>query len=190
MFPGADQAMIEVRRARPRADNPPALTESQKEAKALSTPDSLVADRALRGRLLWFVERPEEHGEAAMRYIEDGLLVLSAGRIVAVGETATLRSRLPADAPISDHSGQLIVPGFIDPHLHLPQTQVIASYAANLLEWLNTYTFVEEQKYADAAHAARGAAFFFDELLANGTTTAVAFCSVHAQSAEAFFAES
>jgi guanine deaminase len=164
--------------------------DTRKEAKTLSTHDGLVADRALRGRLLWFVERPEEHGDAAVRYIEDGLLVLAAGRIVAVGETSALRSRLSAGTPLLDHSGKLIVPGFIDPHIHLPQTQVVASYAANLLEWLNTYAFVEEQKYADAAHAARGATFFFDELLANGTTTAVAFCSVHAQSAQAFFAES
>ncbi|PRH88464.1 guanine deaminase [Labrys okinawensis] len=148
------------------------------------------ADTALRGRLLWFVERPEEHGAGAVRYIEDGLLVLAGGRILAVGETSALRPALPAGAVIHDHSGRLITPGFIDPHIHLPQTQVVASWAAQLLDWLNTYTFVEEQKYGDPAHAARGAAFFFDELLSNGTTTAVAFCSVHSASAEAFFAES
>ncbi|MBP0579329.1 guanine deaminase [Labrys sp. LIt4] len=148
------------------------------------------ADTALRGRLLWFVERPEEHGAGAVRYIEDGLLVLAGGMILAVGETSVLRPALPAGAAIHDHSGRLITPGFIDPHIHLPQTQVVASWAAQLLDWLNTYTFVEEQKYGDPAHAARGAAFFFDELLSNGTTTAVAFCSVHSASAEAFFAES
>jgi guanine deaminase len=148
------------------------------------------ADAALRGRLLWFVENPEEQGDSAVRYIEDGMLVLEAGRIVAVGGTAALRPLLPAAVKIRDHAGKLIVPGFIDPHIHLPQTQVVASWAAQLLDWLNTYTFVEEQKYASPAHAARGAAFFFDELLANGTTTAVAFCSVHSASAEAFLAES
>ena len=130
----------------------------EKEVKILDTPDSLAADRALRGRLLWFLDRPEEQGEAAVRYIEDGLLVLQGGKIVAVGEAADLTPRLPAGLTILDHSGKLIVPGFIDPHIHLPQTQVVASYAGNLLEWLNTYTFVEEKKYADAAHAARGAA--------------------------------
>lgn len=156
----------------------------------MTTNDISRADTALRGRLLWFVERPEEHGQGAVRFIEDGLLVLSAGRILAVGETSELRPRLPADAVMRDHSGKLITPGFIDPHIHLPQTQVVASWAAQLLDWLNTYTFVEEQKYADPAHAARGAAFFFDELLSNGTTTAVAFCSVHSASAQAFFAES
>jgi guanine deaminase len=148
------------------------------------------ADTALRGRLVWFVENPEDRGEAAVRHIEDGLLVLEAGRIVAVGETRELRPRLPAGVTLHDHAGKLIMPGFIDPHIHLPQTQVVASWAAQLLDWLNAYTFVEEQKYDDPAHAARGAAFFLDELLANGTTTAVTFCSVHSTSAEALFAES
>lgn len=156
----------------------------------MTTKDISRADTALRGRLLWFVDSPEEHGESAVRYIEDGLLVLAGGKILAVGETSVLRSQLPAAAVIHDHSGRLITPGFIDPHIHLPQTQVVASWAAQLLDWLNTYTFVEEQKYGDPAHAARGAAFFFDELLSNGTTTAVAFCSVHSASTEAFFAES
>ncbi|MGJ4858271.1 guanine deaminase [Labrys sp. KB_33_2] len=156
----------------------------------MTTKDISRADTALRGRLLWFVERPEEHGASAVRYIEDGLLVLAGGKILAVGETSVLRPQLPAGAVVHDHSGKLITPGFIDPHIHLPQTQVVASWAAQLLDWLNTYTFVEEQKYGDPAHAARGAAFFFDELLSNGTTTAVAFCSVHSTSAEAFFAES
>ena len=64
------------------------------------------------------------------------------------------------------------MPGFIDPHIHFPQTQVIASYGAQLLEWLEKYTFVEEQKFADPAHAARNAEFFLDELARNGTTTA------------------
>ena len=66
------------------------------------------------------------------------------------------------------------MPGFIDPHIHFPQTQVIASYGAQLLEWLEKYTFVEEQKFADPAHAARNAEFFLDELFRNGTTTAAA----------------
>ena len=88
-----------------------------------------------------------------------------------------------------DHRPNLILPGFIDPHIHFPQMQVIGSYAANLLEWLNTYTFVEEQKFADAAHATRIASRFFDELIRHGTTTAAAYCSVHPQSVDAFFGE-
>ena len=79
--------------------------------------------------------------------------------------------------------------GFIDPHIHFPQMQVIGSYAANLLEWLNTYTFVEEQKFGDAAHATNIASRFFDELIRHGTTTASAYCSVHPQSVDAYFSE-
>ena len=85
------------------------------------------------------------------------------------------------------HADALIMPGFIDPHIHFPQTQVIASYGAQLLEWLEKYTFVEEQKFADPAHAARNAEFFLDELARNGTTTAVAYCTAHPASAEALF---
>ena len=80
------------------------------------------------------------------------------------------------------------MPGFIDPHIHFPQTQVIASYGAQLLEWLEKYTFVEEQKFADPAHAARNAEFFLDELARNGTTTACVYCTAHPVSAEALFA--
>jgi len=148
------------------------------------------ADAALRGRLLWFVGDPEEIGEKAVRHVEDGLLVLSKGMIVAAGEARALLPGLPAGVAPVDHRPHLIVPGFIDPHIHFPQTQVIASYGAQLMDWLNKYTFVAEQQFSDPAHAARVATFFFDELLGNGTTTAVAFCSVHKESAEAFFAES
>jgi len=145
---------------------------------------------AIRGRLFWFDADPEDAGDAAAHYVEDGLLTIAGGHVVAAGEASALLKTLPADARIADHRGKLVMPGFIDPHLHFPQTQVIASYGAKLLDWLNTYTFPEEMKFADPAHAARNAVFFFDELLANGTTTAAVYCSAHPQSAEAFFLES
>ncbi len=148
------------------------------------------ATRALRGRLLWFVDDPETAGDAAHRYVEDGLLVISGGMIAAVGEAAALLPELPAGAEIIDHRPHLIMPGFIDAHLHMPQTQVIASYGAQLMEWLNRYTFVEEQKCGQQGHPEKLARFFLDELLANGTTTAVVYCSVHPQSVEALFLES
>jgi guanine deaminase len=146
--------------------------------------------KALRGRLLWFVADPAEAGDHAHRYIEDGAILVADGLVREAGEASALLASLPPGTPIEDHRPHLILPGFIDPHIHFPQTQVIASYGEQLLQWLNKYTFVEEQKFADPEHCARQARFFFDELLRNGTTTAVAFCSVHAQSAEAFFAES
>ncbi|MGO4402987.1 guanine deaminase [Bosea sp. RAF48] len=146
--------------------------------------------RALRGRLFWFVDAPETAGEGAHRYVEDGLLVVENGLVKAAGEARELLRTLPADAEVVDHRPHLIMPGLIDAHIHMPQTQVIASYGAQLMEWLNKYTFVEEQKLAQQGHAEKLSRFFLDELLANGTTTAAVYCSVHPRSAEAFFAES
>ncbi|WP_377846688.1 guanine deaminase [Bosea sp. UC22_33] len=146
--------------------------------------------RALRGRLFWFVDDPQAAGDAAHRYVEDGLLVIESGLIMAAGEAQDLLRALPAEAEIVDHRPHLIMPGFIDAHIHMPQTQVVASYGAQLMEWLNKYTFVEEQKLSEQGHAEKLSRFFLDELLANGTTTAAVYCSVHPQSAEAFFAES
>ena len=149
-----------------------------------------TALRALRGRLLWFVDDPQTAGEAAHRFIDDGLLVIENGLVKAAGEARDLLRTLPADAEIVDHRPHLIMPGFIDAHIHMPQTQVLASYGAQLMEWLNKYTFVEEQKLSEQGHAEKLSRFFLDELLANGTTTAAVYCSVHPQSAEAFFTES
>jgi guanine deaminase len=112
------------------------------------------------------------------------------GLVKAAGEARELLRTLPADTEIVDHRPHLIMPGFIDAHIHMPQTQVVASYGAQLMEWLNKYTFVEEQKLAQQGHAEKLSRFFLDELLANGTTTAAVYCSVHPQSAEAFFTES
>jgi guanine deaminase len=146
--------------------------------------------RALRGRLLWFVADPHDVGEAAHRYVADGVLVIEGGVIRAVGSAEAILPTLPAGAEIIDHRPHLIMPGFIDAHLHMPQTQVIASYGAQLMDWLERYTFVEEQRLAQQGHPEKLATFLLDELLANGTTTAVIYCSVHPQSAEALFAES
>jgi len=139
----------------------------------------------LRGRVLSFVEEPQAiDDDSSYRFWEDGMVVIEAGKIVEVGDYAARPG-----AEVIDHRPHLIVPGFIDPHIHFPQMQVIGSYAANLLEWLNTYTFVEEQRFADEAHATRIASLFFDELVRHGTTTAAAYCSVHPQSVDAFFGE-
>jgi len=141
--------------------------------------------------LLSFVSEPAGPGDRdSYLYIEDGIVVVRDGRIEAVGEASELAATLPAGTPVDHHPDGLIVPGFIDTHIHFPQTQVIASYGAQLLEWLNKYTFVEEQRFADAGHAERNAVFFMDELLRNGTTTAVVYATVHPGSVEAFFAES
>jgi guanine deaminase len=147
--------------------------------------------KLLRGRLLSFNREPQTIDDATSYvYIEDGGLLVENGIIIAVGDYAAIVKAAPDGCETIDHRPHLIMPGFIDPHLHFPQMQIVGSYAANLLEWLNTYTFVEEQRFVDPAHAARIAVKFFDELIRHGTTTAVAYCSVHKASADAFFAES
>ncbi len=143
----------------------------------------------IRGRVLTFLAEPQGIDDAASyRYIEDGAVLVRDGKVVASGDYADLQTKAGADAETADHRPHLILPGFIDTHLHFPQTQAIASYGAQLLEWLNTYIFVEEQKFARAAHAADVAERFMDELISNGTTTAVAYCSVHPESVDAYFA--
>jgi guanine deaminase len=147
--------------------------------------------RALRGRTLEFLDDPAQVGAAAShRYRHDGLLVIEAGRIVQVGDAPALLAALPPGTVVDHYPDCLVLPGLIDTHIHYPQTQVIASYGAQLLDWLNRYTFVEEQKFSDPTHAAEIASFFLDELLRSGTTTAVVYCTVHPESVEAFFAES
>lgn len=142
----------------------------------------------LRARTLTFHQRPA-HGQDASSYTyeTDGGLLLSAGKIADSGPFDAVRAR-HADARIVDHRPHLVLPGFIDPHIHYPQMQVIGSYAGSLLEWLNTYTFIEEQRFGDETHAARIAEAFLDELIREGTTTALTYCSVHPQSADALFA--
>lgn len=146
--------------------------------------------RAIRGRLLGFTDDPSMAGPAAYRYIEDGLIVVEDGIIQETGPAADLIASLPAGTPVDHYPDSLVMPGLIDLHVHYPQTRVIASYGAQLLEWLNKYTFAEEAKFGDPAYATAVAGFFLDELLRNGTTTAAVYCTVHPESVEAFFAES
>ncbi len=150
----------------------------------------MIANRTLlRGRVLTFTAEPQDETDTnAFDYVEDGAILISEGLIEAVGDFATIADQAPGVA-VTDHRPHLLMPGFIDTHLHFPQVQVIASWGAQLLDWLNNYTFVEETRFADPDHCARMASHFFDLLTAHGTTTAVAYCSVHPGSAEAYFAE-
>lgn len=153
-----------------------------------STP-GLALRLALRGDLLDFTGAPEWGVTASpvvpsvVRYRPDHWLLIEGGRIVGAQAEAP-----DASWPRHDHRGQLILPGFIDTHVHSPQLDVIASYGTELLDWLNTYTFPAEQRYADVAEADAGAARFLDALLAHGTTSAVVFPTVHKASTEALFA--
>ncbi|HEY0818222.1 MAG TPA: guanine deaminase [Rhizobacter sp.] len=140
---------------------------------------------ALRGDLLDFTGAPEWGATESpvVRFRPDHWLLIEGGRIVGA-QTDT------PDATWAkhDHSGQLILPGFVDTHVHSPQLDVIASYGTELLDWLETYTFPAEQRYADPGEAEAGAARFLDALLAHGTTSAVVFPTVHKASTDALFA--
>jgi guanine deaminase len=146
--------------------------------------------RFVRGRILSFRDDPRLVGERAHWLIEDGAVRIENGEIVGVGEAGPMLAAAPPDATIDDHSGRLVMPGFIDTHIHYPQTRVIGSYGAQLLDWLQKYTFVEEQKFAERSHCETVARFFLDELFRQGTTTAMVYCTIHPESVEAFFAES
>ncbi|ATE59713.1 guanine deaminase [Thauera sinica] len=144
--------------------------------------------RAVRGEILYFTGEPAALGDAAIAHFPDGLLLVRGGRIDAVGPAAELLPRLPSGAPLHDYRGKLILPGFIDTHIHYAQVDVIASPGEQLLNWLQKYTFPAEARFADPQHAAAAADFFCGELLRNGTTTALAFATVHPGSADALFA--
>ena len=148
-----------------------------------------VGRTAYRAMLLGFAGDPAESDDAA-RFEEDGLLIVEAGHVVAKGSYAALADQLTPDTQLRDLTGKLIVPGFIDTHVHYPQTDMIASPASGLLPWLEHYTFPTERRFSDAAWARETADFFLDELLACGTTTALVYCTVHKESVDAFFAAS
>lgn len=152
-----------------------------------------VADQntiILRGRTLTFHSAPSgPEDTTAYTYEEDGALLLAEGKIKARGTFPEI-SAIASDAvKIVDHRPHLLLPGFIDTHIHFPQAQVIASWADQLLDWLNDYTFPAEIKFADKTHADRIAKSFYDALIAQGTTTAVAYCSSHPNSVDAYFEE-
>lgn len=153
------------------------------QAKAL---DNDSCDRAIRGSFLHFLGDPDEQ-EDACEYIEDGLLVLKQGRVTALGEARFWLDRLPDGAELDDYTGKLIMPGFFDTHTHYPQTDMIASYGSQLLEWLEKYTFPTERQFNDRDFADGVAEFYCDELLRNGTTTSAVFATIHPESVDAIF---
>ena len=131
-------------------------------------------------------------------YEEDGLLAVAPGadgreRVLAAGSwqalSAALLAQAGADAVVEHLPGRIIAPGFVDMHIHYPQTDVIGSPASGLLPWLNDYTFPHESRFVDAGYAGDVAHFFVDELLRNGVTTALTFATSHPASADALFAE-
>ena len=144
--------------------------------------------QAFRSSILHCLSDPGEASlTSAYEYFEDGLLIVDDGSVAEAGPADRLLPGLADDVLITEFPGKLIVPGFIDCHVHYPQLDIIASYGEQLLDWLHRYAYPAEARFSDADHAREVAAFFVDELLANGTTTALVFGTVHPHSADAIF---
>lgn len=145
--------------------------------------------KAFRASILHFTGDPA-FSDQAHNWHEDGLLVIADGRVQAAGDYDQLKDTLPEGTLVREYRGKIIMPGFIDTHIHYPQTDMIASPAPGLLPWLDTYTFPTERQFKDPVHARGVADFFLDELLRCGTTTAMVYCTVHPESVDAFFGAS
>ena len=143
-------------------------------------------DVAIRASFLHFHSDPDVSGDS-YEYLEDGLLILKQGRVQQLVEAHDLIDHLPDGSALYDYSGHLVMPGFIDTHAHYPQTEMIASYGLQLLDWLEQYTFPTEEKFADREYADQVAEFFCEQMLRNGTTTSALFATVHGESVDAIF---
>lgn len=143
---------------------------------------------AHRGAILHFLDDPDRSEDSACyQYLSDGLLVIKDGVVESLSDASQAISKLDSSIEIIEHKNSLIMPGFVDTHIHYPQTEIIAAYGEQLLQWLEKYTFPTERKFKDPAYARKIAEQFLDELLRVGTTTALVFGTVHKQSVEAFF---
>lgn len=144
-----------------------------------------MADLLL-GQVLSFTADPFETGASAAHHEAHGAVLVDGGRIIATGPAETLRARHP-QARIYDYGQCLITAGFIDAHVHYPQTAIIASWGKRLIDWLNSYTFPEEMRFADPAYAEIIANRYLDLATAHGTTTVCTYATIHPTSVDAIF---
>lgn len=149
---------------------------------------SASAVEAYRSAILHFTADPQTT-EQCYEYYDDGLLIIERGKVAAVGPAYKLVSTLPKGTEIECYADALIIPGMIDTHIHFPQTDMIASYGEQLLEWLQKYTFPHEQRFEDKHYAEKISKIFIQELLRNGTTSALVFCAGSTYSVDALFKE-
>jgi guanine deaminase len=138
------------------------------------------------GQTLRFEGDALRDGPEVARHSARGGVLIEAGRIAAVGEADDLRRAHP-QATVHDYGDALISAGFVDAHVHYPQTAIIASWGKRLIDWLSSYTFPEEMRFADKAYASEIANRYFDLTLANGTTTVCSYATIHPESVDAFF---
>jgi len=141
----------------------------------------------LRGQTLRFTADPFHTGTAAAQHHTHGAVVIEGGKIPAAGPADTIKA--PENAQIHDYGDRLIMAGFIDAHVHYPQTAMIASWGKRLIDWLNDYTFPEESRFHDPAYADTIASRYFDLALAHGTTTQCSYATIHPASVDAFFTQ-
>lgn len=149
------------------------------------------ATSAIRGTFFDFVDDPWKHvGKEpdSARFLKDGLMVVKDGLIADFGSFAEVSARNP-NLSVTHLQNRLILPGFIDGHIHFPQTRVLGAYGSQLLDWLQNWIFPEELKYSDREYARTAATHFFEALLAGGTTTCQAFTTSNPVSTEVFFEE-
>lgn len=146
----------------------------------------MTSQTLLLGQTLQFITDPFTAGPEAAHHDSAGGVLIEGGRIKAVGHGADLRAAYP-QAAITDHRDALLMAGFVDAHVHYPQTGIIASWGKRLIDWLNSYTFPEEMRFADPAYAAEVAERYLDLTLAHGTTTVCSYATIHPASVDAFF---
>ncbi len=143
--------------------------------------------KAFRGEILHFLSDPAQDESNSYQYFSDGMLVVKNGLVDKVGNAHDVLLDLEDNVTITKYDNGIMMPGFVDTHIHFPQTEIIGSYGEQLLEWLDTYTFPTEAQFGDKDFALPRAQFFLDQLLQNGTTTALVFGTVHPESVDAFF---
>lgn len=144
-------------------------------------------DLYIRGQILHFLDDPY-FSENSYQHIEDGLLIVSDNKIRKIGEYNNLKKTIPADAHVTYYKEGLILPGFIDTHTHYPQLDMIAANSGGqLLQWLNNYTFPFEKKFNDHQYATEVANFFLDEMIRNGTTSAMIFTTIYPDAVDSLF---
>ena len=148
----------------------------------------MTSQTLLLGQTLQFNADPFAEGPAAARHDSAGGVLIDGGHIRLVGNGADLRKVHP-QARVVDHGDALLMAGFVDAHVHYPQTGIIASWGKRLIDWLNSYTFPEEMRFGDPAYAADIAGRYLDLTLAHGTTTVCSYATIHPASVDAFFTE-
>ncbi len=142
--------------------------------------------KLIKARILHFIDQNDTQA-SNYEYFPEGGLLIDDGIIEQCGSLSSILPMMSEAVSIIDYSDQLIIPGFIDTHLHYPQIDVIASPGKNLLDWLERFTFPSEAKYQHRDWSLQSSEFFLEELLRNGTTSALVFGTVHSESADALF---